>query len=164
MKINWSSHAKLWGHKLIFRLMYSKFFTKFLLSLSDSFRLIGIWGILAQGEGELGKVLFGGSVSWGKCHFYHVFSQDDVSLYFHKVYLGHFRSFKAEKGVKFLPPTKLGKNRHSRVKFLSPNWHFPQLALFAIFCGIEDLSPSTAGKPFISNCFKKIRKWSLEQR
>ena len=39
---------------------------------------------------------------------YHIFSQEDVSLYFHKFY---FRSFKAEKGVKFLPPTKLEKNR-----------------------------------------------------
>ena len=35
---------------------------------------------------------------------YHIFSQDDISLYFHKLYL---RSFKAEKGVKFLPHTKI---------------------------------------------------------
>ena len=36
------------------------------------------------------------------------FSQDDVSLHFHKFYL---RSFMAEKGVKFLLPSKLEKNR-----------------------------------------------------
>ena len=37
-----------------------------------------------------------------------IFSQDDVSLYFHKCYL---KLFMAEKGIKFLPPTKLEKNR-----------------------------------------------------
>ena len=33
---------------------------------------------------------------------------------------------------------------------LSPNWHFPQLALFwTFFCAIENLSPPTAGTPSI---------------
>ena len=41
-----------------------------------------------------------------------------------------------------------------RVKFLSPNWPFPQLVLpqltiFPFFCAIENLSPPTAGKPFL---------------
>ena len=69
------------------------------------------------------------------------FSQKDVFLYFHEFYL---RSFKTEKEVKFLPPSKLEKIVRPRVKFLSLNWHlsptrhFPQLALpqlapFAIF-------------------------------
>ena len=61
---------------------------------------------------------------------YHIFSQDDVSSYFHKF-------FKAEKGVNFLPPTKFEKK--SSVQGLnfcpptgtspptstSPNWYFP---------------------------------------
>ena len=38
-------------------------------------------------------------------------------LYFHKFYL---RSFKAEKGVKFLPLTKLEKIVRPRVKFFEP--------------------------------------------
>ena len=54
-----------------------------------------------------------------------VFSQDDVSLYFHKFYL---RSFKAEKGVKFLP-TKLEKKSSVQGLIFVPNRHFHQLAL-----------------------------------
>ena len=54
------------------------------------FRLTGSWEILAQA---------------------YISSQDDVFLYFDKFCL---RSFQAENGVKFLPPTKLEKNRPSK--------------------------------------------------
>ena len=54
-------------------------------------------------------------------------------LYFLKF---NFRSSKAEIGVKLIPPTKLAK-KSSVQRFifssLSPNWSFPQLALFVIF-------------------------------
>ena len=44
-----------------------------------------------------------------------------------------------QKGVEFSPPTKLEEIVRPRVKF------FPKFALFAIFCAIENSSPTTAG-------------------
>ena len=73
-------------------------------------------------------------------------------LYFHEFYL---RSLKAEKGVKFLPPTKLEKKIiRPRLNFCpktgtcppistSPNWHFFEL----FFCAIENLSHQSADTP-----------------
>lgn len=75
----------------------------------------------------------------------------------------NLKSFEADKGIEFLPPTKSKKIVRLRVKFFEPvpqlahlstctfpNWHFPQLELFAIFVSsIENLSPPTTGTLFV---------------
>ena len=73
---------------------------------------------------------------------YHTFSQGYVFVNLHRFYL---RSFKAGKGLKYLPPTKLKNIVRPKVKFFepvpqralppfgtSPNWHF-----LKFFCAIE---------------------------
>ena len=95
-------------------------------------------------------------------HFWCFLNFHEGKSYFHKFYL---RPFKAEKGLEFLMFTILEKIVRQRVKFFEPvpqlallqlalswigissNWHFPQLEIFAIFCGIENLSPPTTGTP-----------------
>ena len=64
----------------------------------------------------------------------------------------NLRSFKAKKGVEFLPSTKLEKNRPSKRYIFracfptgtSRNWHFSHF-----FCAIENFSLPSAATPFI---------------
>ena len=75
----------------------------------------------------------------------HIFSQDDVYLYFHKFYL---RLFIAEKEVKFIPLTKLGKIRPSNGQIFVPQLALSPTGTFCkFFCDVENLSPSTADTP-----------------
>ena len=74
--------------------------------------------------------------------------------------------------VKFLSPNWHFPQLALPPTSTSPNWHFPQLALFWTFCcAIENLSPLTAGTPLsvsflalqttIRNSREKVRKFSF---
>ena len=96
------------------------------------------------------------------------FSQHDIYIFLYVFLIrvlgsDNLKSFEADKGIEFLPPTTSEKNRSSKGQIFRPvpqlahlstctfpNLHIPQLELFAIFvCSIENLSPPTAGTLFV---------------
>ena len=84
-------------------------------------------------------VPIGGSATWGKCEL------GEVTVRGLSPLSGYLRPFTAEKRVKFLlAPTSI-----------SPNWHFPQLALSANFVVIENFELS---KDLYVNLFRLNRR------